>query len=191
MMVSEEKMIEGAHRLFKQRGVRSTKMQDVARACRVDLQEVTLIFKSKKDLVLTVFRHVVTKKAAYLSIVSSLSPSAVSELNTFFKFVNETIGALGAEFFMELKRYQPLALDQLKHLVDETLIPYLQKNMQRGLLEGFYRAELDSELYAVTYFYVLRTVLESERDWIQTNKAINLLNDVFLHGVLNVKGMRI
>lgn len=191
MMVSEEKMIEAAHRLFKQRGVRSTKMQDVARACRAGLPEVTLTFKSKKDLVLAVFRHTVSKKTAYLSIVSSLSPSAVSELNTFFKFVNETVDSLGEDFFMELKRYQPLAFDQLKLLVDETLIPCLQKNMQRGLMEGFYRPELDAELYATTYFYVLRSVLESERDWVQTNKAINLLNDVFLHGVLNVKGMRV
>ena len=191
MMVSEEKMIEAAHRLFKQRGVRSTRMQDVARACHASLGEITLLFKSKKDLVMAVFRHVVSKKAAHLSIVSSLSPSAVSELNTFFKFVNEAIDALGAELFTEIKRYQPLAFDQLKHLVDETLIPCLQKNMQRGLMEGFYRAELDSELYAATYFYVLRTVLESERDWIQTNKAVNLLNDVFLHGALNIKGMRV
>ena len=44
--------------------------------------------------------------------------------------------------------------------------------MQRGLSEGFYRTEVDTEFYAVTYFYILRTVLESERDWTQTKKAI-------------------
>lgn len=191
MMVSEEKMIEAAQRLFKQQGVRSTSMHDVARACRASLQDVTLIFTSKKDLMLAVFKHAASKKTAHLSIVSALSPSAVSELNTIFKFVSETIDSLGAEFHTELKRYQPLALDQLNHLVDETLIPCLQKNMQRGLSEGFYRTALDTELYATTYFSILRGVLESDRDWTQTIKAISLLNDIFLHGVLNAKGLRI
>jgi TetR/AcrR family transcriptional regulator, cholesterol catabolism regulator len=191
MKVSEEKIIEAAYALFKQRGIRSTSLQNVARACGTRLWEVNLLFKSKKDLLLAVVRHVVNKKAVYLLISSSLSPSAVTELNTFFKFVDDTIGALGADILAELKRYHPLALDHVKDIVDGTLIPCLQKNMQRGLSEGFYRPEVDTEFYAVTYFYILRTVLESERDWTQTKEAIRHINDIFLHGVLNAKGMRI
>ena len=63
--------------------------------------------------------------------------------------------------------------------------------MERGRTEGFFRNEVDSEQYASAYFYILRTVLESERDWIETKKAITHINDIFLHGVLNTKGMRI
>jgi len=191
MKVSEEKIIETAYTLFKQRGIRSTRMQHIAQACGTSLWDVSAIFESKKDLVLAIIRHIVNKKTVYLLISSSLSPSAVTELNTFFRFVDETVGAFGAEIFAELKRYHPLALDQLKDVVDDKLIPCLIKNIQRGLTEGFYRTELDSEMYASTYFYILRSVLESERDWSQTKKAITHINDVFLHGVLNVKGMRV
>jgi TetR/AcrR family transcriptional regulator, cholesterol catabolism regulator len=191
MKVGEEKIIETAYTLFKQRGIRSTRMQHVAQACGTSLWDVSVIFKSKKDLVLAVIRQIVRKKTAYLLISSSLSPSAVTELSTFFRFVDETLSAFGAEIFGELKRYHPLALDQLKDVVDEQLIPCLIRNMQRGLMEGFYRTELDSELYASTYFYILRSVLESERDWSQTKEAITHINDLFLHGVLNAKGMRV
>ena len=136
-------------------------------------------------------RHTVNKKATYLLINSSLAPSAVTELDTFYRFVDETLDALGSEIVSELKRYHPLALDQLQDIVEDTLIPCLQKNMQRGFTEGFYREELDAELYASTYFYLIRSVLESERDWIQTKTVIAHINDIFQHGVLNAKGMRV
>lgn len=191
MKVGEEKIIEAAYKLFRKRGIRSTSMQHVARVCGTCLWNVNLIFKTKKDLVLAVIRYTLLKKTGYLLINTSLAPSAVTELNTFFKFVEETIGGLGADIFMELKRYHPLALDQLRDVVDDTLIPCLQKNVQRGLSEGFYRENVDFELYATIYFDILRAVLEGESDWTQTKKSITQINDIFLHGVLNVKGMRI
>ena len=191
MKAGEEKIMEVAYRLFKQRGVRSTNLQHVARGCNSSLWDINLIFKSKKDLVLAVVRHTLNKKTAYLLINSSLSASAVTELNNFFKFVDDTLADLGAEILTEIRRYNPLALDQLRDLVDHKLIPCLQRNMERGHTEGFFRNEVDSGQYASAYFYILRTVLESERDWIETRKAITHINDIFLHGVLNTKGMRI
>jgi TetR/AcrR family transcriptional regulator, cholesterol catabolism regulator len=191
MKADEEKIMEVAYRLFKQRGIRSTNLQHVARGCNSSLWDINLIVKSRKDLVLAVVKHTLNKKTTYLVINSALCPSAVTELNNFFKFVDDTIADLGPEILTELRRYNPLALDQIRDLVDHKLIPCLQRNIDRGLTEGFFRNELDSGLYASAYFYILRTVLESERDWFETKKAIAHINDIFLHGVLNIKGMRI
>jgi hypothetical protein len=64
--------------------------------------------------------------------------------------------------------------------------------MERGLNEGFYREDLDFELYVPTYFYILRLVLESNRhDWSEIKQLIGQINDIFLHGALNAKGMRV
>jgi AcrR family transcriptional regulator len=191
MKIGEERILEVAYRLFKQKGVHSTRMLDVARACSVTLLDINLHFKSKKDLVLAVVMHILNKKADYLLINSSLSASAVTELNNFFRFINETINDLSVDFITELRRYHPLSLDQLRDLVDIRLIPCLQRNIQRGLTEGFYREELDSELYAFTYFYLLRSVLEREHEGNRIKKAVTHINDIFLHGVLNAKGMRV
>lgn len=191
MRIGEEKVAEVAYRLFKQRGVRSTNLQHIAKACGTSLFDLNSVYKSKKELVLAVVRYTLSKKASYLLINSSLSPSAVSELNNFFKVIGESIADLGADIFNELRRYNPEALDQLRELVDQNLVPSLQRNIERGLHEGFYRDSLDSAQYASTYFHILRTTLESERNWEETKKAVAQINDIFLHGVLNIKGMRI
>ena len=149
MKAGEEKIMEVAYRLFKQRGVRSTNLKHVARGCNSSLWDINLIFESKKDLLLAVVRYTVNKKTAYLLINSSLCPSAVTELYNFFKFVDDTITDLGADILIEIRRYNPLALDQLRDLVDHKLIPCLQRNMERGHTEGFFRNELDSGLVCV------------------------------------------
>jgi len=177
--------------LFTHRGIRSTNLQQIARASGSSLWDINSAFKSKKELVLSVVKHVLSKRADYLLINSSLSPSAVSELNNFFKFINDTLASLGPEILMELRRRNPVALDQIRELVDIRLIPYLQRNMVRGFTEGFFRTSIDSDQYASTYFHILRSVLESDRDWNETKRAVAHINDIFLHGVLNAKGMRI
>jgi TetR/AcrR family transcriptional regulator, cholesterol catabolism regulator len=191
MRIGEEKIMEVAYALFKQRGVRSTRLQDIARRCGGSLWDINLIYKSKKDLVLAVLTYTINRKSAYLFINSSLSPSAITELKSFFKFVEDTVSEIGPELLSELRRYHPLALNQVKELVDNKLIPALQRSIERGLTEGFFRSELDYKLYSSTYFQVLRTMLESPRDYNETKDSITLLNEIFLHGALNVKGIRI
>jgi len=192
MKVEEEKILAVAYRLFRQKGVRSTSLQHIARACGTSVWDINRVFQSKKDMVLAAVRHRFTQKSAYLLINPSLSPSAVAELHNFFQFIEDHIADLGPDIWEELRRYHPVSLDQLQELVDHQLIPYLQRNVERGLQEGFYRNDLDYELYVPTYFYILRTVLESNRqDWTDTKRTIRHIHDLFFHGTLNVKGMRI
>ena len=192
MKVSEAKIIEVAYRLFKHHGIRSTSLQKVARACSISLNDINLIFDSKRELVLAEIRHTLEKKTTYLVINSSISPSAVSELKNFHTFIDDTIADLGAEILSELRRYHPMALDQIREQVDNQLIPYLQRIIERGISEEFYRNEIDSELYISSYIFIIRSILESDRyDWAETKRMINHINDIFLHGALSEKGMRI
>jgi AcrR family transcriptional regulator len=192
MKLSEDKIIEVAYRLFKRRGVRSINMQNVAHGCGIGHQDIISIFSSKEELVLSVVKHTLNKKTSYMLINSSLSPSAVTELKNFFKVIDETIADLGADILTELRQYQPLTLDQIWELVDNKIIPNLQRIIERGLGEGFYRDDLDHELYVTTYIYFLHLVLENDNhNWEETLRIIHHVNDIFFHGVLNVKGMRI
>jgi AcrR family transcriptional regulator len=191
MKGGEEKILEGAYKLFREKGVRFVRMQQVARTCGLSLYDLNLKFRTKKELVLAVVKFILNKKSGYLLVNSSLSPSAVAELNNFFKFIDDNIGEL-SDIFTELKRNHPDVFDQLKELVDTRLIPYLQRIIDRGIDEGFYRNNFDHEFYAPTYFFLLRFILASgNNDWTATRRMISHINDIFLHGALNAKGMRI
>ena len=192
MKVNEEKIIEVAHRLFKQYGVRETNLQQVAQLSCLNLRDIKIILKSKKDLMFAVIKQTLNREIIYLLINSSLSSSAVTELDNFFRFTEDTITDFGPEILTELRRFHPLALNQIREIIDNKLIPYLQRIIVRGLSEGFYRDDFDQDLYIPSYIYVLFSVLENKSyDWAQTKRMINHINDIFLHGVLNAKGMRI
>jgi AcrR family transcriptional regulator len=192
MKVPEEKILEVAYALFKEKGVRAVRMQDVAKNCGITLWDINTKFKSKKELILNVIRYILTKKSTYLVVNSSVSPSAVTELSNFFKFISENLDELGSNIFLEFGRHDPLALDQLKELVELTLMPYMHKVIERGITEGFCRSDLDLDRYAPIYFYILRSIIESHSDnWIEAKHMVNHINDIFLHGALNAKGMRL
>ena len=190
--MNEETFLEAAYRLFRKKGIQAVNLQQIAHACSISLLEIKFMYKSKNELVSAVLWYTLNKKSNYLSISSSLSPSSVAELNNFFKFVDNNINELGQGIFTELKKYHPLALNQIKEWVDIRLAPYVQRVIERGLREGFCRDDLNYELYVPTYFYILRSILENDcNNWEEIMQMISHINDVFFHGVLNAKGMRV
>lgn len=191
MKEKEEKILDVAFGLFKQHGVQATTLKQVCAACNISVRELNVRYKSKKELTFAVVKCQLNKRVDNLLIRNTLTASAVKELAIFFRSVHETIADLGAEILEEIKRHHPVALDQLRQLVQYRLIPTLQRNMRRGLTEGFYRENIDPYQYAFTYFFLLRKVLEAESDWANTTRMISHLNDVFFHSALNTKGMRV
>lgn len=191
MRVSDGHVVNVALDLFRKKSVRGVRMQEIARQCGVSLYDLNCVFTSKKELVLAVIKSALQKRSTFLHVNSSLSPSSVTELNSFFKFITETLNELGAGIFSELARYHPIALDQLKEIVDLSLVPYLTKILDRGLEDGFCRTDLDRTLYATSYFSLLRSIIEKNRDnWTETKIQVNQLNDIFFHGALSAKGLR-
>lgn len=192
MRISEEKILDVALKLFKEKSVGAVRMQDIARACGVSLWDVNEKFKSKKDLILALIRCILRKKSTFLLVSSSISPSPVTELNNFLKFMHENIVELGPSIFIQLGRYHPVALDQLKEVVELTLMPYMQTVIERGIDEGFCRHELDREMYVASYFDTIRKAIEKNAsNWTETQRLVVHINDIYFHGALNVKGMRV
>lgn len=192
MRISEEKILDIAFKLFKDKSVRAVRMQDIARACGVSLWDVNEKFKSKKDVILSLIRYILRKKSTFLLVSSSISPSPVTELSNFLKFMHDNIIELGLSVFTELGRYHPVALDQLKDMVELTLMPYMQRVIERGIDEGFFRRELDREMYVALYFDTIRKAIEKNpSNWTETQRAVAHINDIYFHGALNVKGMRV
>src|SRR5688572_15893255 len=110
MKVGEARILDISYRLFKEKGVRSVTLKQIARGSQISLWDLNLKFKSKKDLILALVKRIIEKKSTYLFINSSLSASAVAELTKFFRVVEESVREF-EPIFQEVKRYDPVVLD--------------------------------------------------------------------------------
>lgn len=185
-------ILETAFNVFRQRGIRSSRMHDIAQACRTPMKAIHAVFPSKKELVQAALERVLEKNSVYLQVNPVLSPSAVVELSNFFDNTEHMLNqALTPGILFELKKYHPVVWTKIQMHVDNVLVPYIQRNLTRGISEGCYRNDFDSTLYAPMYFNTLRgLVYDQHLSLANTMRLIAQLNRVYLQGILTSKGMR-
>jgi AcrR family transcriptional regulator len=191
MNLREDTILDAAYKLFRQRGVRDTNMQHIAKSCGTTAWKISLTYQSKKYLVLALFKYLLQKNSGYLTVNPAISPTPVAELENFFRMIECIVDDFGADMLAELRRYQPETFEQLSDIVEDNLMPFIQKNIVRGASEGNYRDDIHQDIFVATYFKQLRSILESENlNWEETKTTLEQFHGILLRGVLSLKGIR-
>lgn len=190
--IHEEHIIEVALKLFQRQGIRSTSLQDVAKASGVSTKNLLQVYATKELLVLNVVKHVLTEYGKYLQLNPRLSPNATTEINNFFRYLEKVAQLLTESFLREIRKYYANTWKLLNDFKENELIPYLKENIKRGISEDYYRSDLDHDVYAQIYFLQLNSIIGSEqlgKTCIQS--LLPELHAIFIRGLLNVKGLRL
>ena len=191
MKVNDHTLLEAALPVFKTRGIRSASLRDIASSCGMKLQDLKNQFHSKQILVSAFVEYLLVRHSAHLQLNPVLSPTAMSELRNFYQLVEKLAVVLTPSILFELKKYSANGWLKLTEFKDQVLVPYVQQNLQRGIREGFYRDDIDVELYVKIYFdlfYVL--VTESKSQHRDNRILLSQFNKIFLRGILSMRGTR-
>lgn len=191
--VKEEKnIIDVAFKLFLRQGVRSTSLHDVAKASGVSTKTLIQVYDTKESLVLAVIKHILEEYSKYLQLNPSLSPNATTEINNFFRFMENSARILTQSLLREIRKYYAKPWQMLTDFRDNKLIPYLKENMKRGISEDYYRSDFDPEIYTHIYFLQLNSIIGSEQlEKINAQNLLPELHAIFIRGLLNVRGLRL
>ena len=99
----EDTILDAAYKLFRQRGVRDTNMQHIAKSCATTAWKISSTYGSKKYLVLALFKYLLQKNTGYLTVNPSISQTAVAELENFFRMIEGIVDDFGADMLAELR----------------------------------------------------------------------------------------
>lgn len=191
MKISAQTILEAALPVFNEQGIRATTLNEVARASGIRVQELKVHFHSKKVLVSAFVDYVLNRHAAYLKVNPLLSPNAITELQNFFQFVERLASEFTPTMLFELKRYNKGIWNKLTGFKDYRLVPYLQKNLKRGVAEGYYRDDIDQNLYTAIYFNLLLVVVTELKDRDDKNRRLlPEFHKIFLGGMLTTRAVR-
>lgn len=158
---TKEKILKAATKVFSEKGLHATRIEDIARACGINRQRLYAYFGSKRRLYVEV-------------LVESYSQIAFAE--SMDKLGEHDIGNLSGllvDVFLEFHRTHPefwrlLAWENLysgKHLTPANwkrlrgaYIDHIHSLYRKGQREGLFRKDIDFNTYmftvfSITYFY--------------------------------------
>lgn len=169
--------------LFAARGLQATNIDHISSHCQIKKREFYIHFESKEALIREIIADWISKSGKHLRMIPSLSFNAVTELQSYFSFVEETLVNLTPGIIAELQTYYTEQWLRLSYFRNTEIFPFMVRNIERGLSENVYRSNADKQLLARLYYYQVQAVYHNKY-------LLQEMHRLFMYGIVNHKGLQ-
>ncbi|MFZ4634628.1 MAG: TetR/AcrR family transcriptional regulator [Saprospiraceae bacterium] len=183
--------LERIKNLFMRYGVRNVTMDDVARELGISKKTLYQFVSSKDELVeQVVLKHIIEEKKQDMCVIAE-SQNAVDEILKLIDLGMNDIQQMKTNIVFELQRYFYAAWRHIEAYRQEHMSEYVRRNLERGIAEGLYRADLDVEL--VARLHVASTFNVFDENWFPRadyppEKVIRTCYLLYLNGIISDQG---
>jgi AcrR family transcriptional regulator len=155
-MAIKDKILQQCSESFLKFGIRSISMDDIARSIGISKKTIYTHFDKKDGLIMKAVQYIVSKDEQEIESITNESIDAVDEMISIARHVLMMFRKMSPSVVFDLQKYYP----QVWKLVDEKHFEFIyatiKKNIERGVIEGYYRSDIDADI--VSKFYVQLTV---------------------------------
>lgn len=190
----KQRILEGAHALFVQHGVRSVSMDDVAKALSMSKKTLYLHFTNKDELVTQVVNmHLDTERDEFGQI-AEISGNSIEELFNLSKCLRQHAFRINPSLLHDLQKYHMEAWAVFQKFKKDFIKKQITENIRRGVSEGYYREGLNADILAILRMEVIQLAFSDEVfprarfDFLEVQMNVF---DHFVHGLLSEKGKKL
>ncbi|MCF8234683.1 MAG: TetR/AcrR family transcriptional regulator [Bacteroidales bacterium] len=193
MQEKEIKILKGARKLYKQYGIRSVTMDDVANHLGISKKTLYQFVKDKNELVKKVIENDLAMKNEGFTAIFDKNLNAIDELLEVNKYINKLFKEYQPGMEFDLKKYYPEYFLEVKGRKRERMFKSISENLKRGISEGLYRKELDVDLLSKLHVFRCENLIEYDvfsRDELISDHFVNELFTYHMHGIASEKGLK-
>ena len=180
--------------LYLRYGVRSVSMDDLAHHQGISKKTLYQYFDDKNDLVNQVTTLLLKERMAQYAAAIKDSSNAMDELFSISKLMRKHFSELNPALMYDLQKYHPEAWGLFLKHENEVVYHLVVKNLERGVAESFFRADLNVNILAkmrveqIHLSFDERLFPKNEFDFTEVQMQ---LFDHFVHGVLTETGLEL
>lgn len=185
-----EQILKVATREFTTIGVKSVKMDDIARKLKISKRTLYEIYDNKEQLLLeSVARRIHEFDATLERFDSSGEKQVIDILLEFYRLQMEELRDMNPVYYEDLHKY-PSVMSFLEQ-VNKEHKAHSKDFFKRGVLEGYFRNDFNYELISLLGNNVMQNVMESKL--YNTYSLQDIFRNVvmlFIRGLCTAKGIQ-
>lgn len=186
-----ERILERAMQDFANHGIRSVRMDDIAKSLGVSKRTVYEIFGDKETMLFEGLKIYEERKRTYLQhYAEENGHHSIDIILEAYRMKVEEVRAVNPQFYSDLMKYPKLE-GYMKQRQAQARDGYL-KFMQRGVDEGFLRGDINYEMIPLMFEAIGQYVLSNQL--LQKYSVEELFSNYFLialRGLCTSKGLKI
>ncbi len=194
ILEQKNKILHQSKDLFMKYGFKSITMDDIAKELGISKKTLYQFFTDKNDLVnQTVDAHLYYMESN-CNHISINNKDAILSMISITQFISTNIKQANYKILFELKKYFKEAWDKMHNHRVVFVSASVQKNIELGMEQGLFRANIDAKLTSRLYVHLLDFLLEP--DWLDKEgydiKSTHLqIVEFYLRAICTDKGLKI
>jgi AcrR family transcriptional regulator len=192
-METKERILVKADELFNRYGIRSVSMDDLATGLGISKKTVYQYYTDKDELVDAVFKASIeeNKKCCLAGRIGA--DNAVDEVLKGFEMVQVMLSNLNPSVLFDLEKYHTKTYKKFLEFKDGFLYGMIKENIERGIKEEMYRADIDIDIMTR---YRLYSIMLSFNPEVFPNNRSQLVHieqqllEHFIYGIATAKGQK-
>lgn len=183
-----QKILDTAMGLFKQKGIKAVRMDDIATEIAISKRTLYEIYSNKEDLLFECIRNENELLTKRLSDYALTAENEMAVIAYFIKLRLKDLGSINPLFFTEMNKYERIMafFRQSK----EKPSAHSQVFMRKGIEHGFFRGDLNygivNKMGDAAMDFVMHTRLYEQY---KLDEIFHTFIIVFLRGCCTEKGL--
>lgn len=157
-----ELMLDQIKDLFFEFGIRNLNMDDISHKLGISKKTLYKFVKSKEDLISQLFVYDQEKWVTAMNTIGSLEVNAIEKLFKVSLMVYEEMKRFNPMLLFELRKYYEPLFNEFNASRMAHISRSMTTNLEKGILEGLYRKDLNNEAVVAIYMNYLVEIHNAE-----------------------------
>ena len=192
--MNKTNILDKVQELFMKYGLKSVSMDDISRKLGISKKTLYQCVANKRDLIKEVFqKHIEEEEAAIDKIVAN-SKDAVDEMIEIARFVTALLREVSPTTLYDMQKYYGDIWGMMEALHQDHIYSVIKTNLDRGISEGLYRKDLNTDIIAKLYVGKTLLIVDEDvfplKDYNKENLYLEYVH-YHLHGIALPKGLKL
>lgn len=183
-----QKILDTAMGLFKQKGIKAVRMDDIATEIAISKRTLYEIYSNKEDLLFECIRNENKLLTKRLSDYALTAENEMAVIAYFIKLRLKDLGSINPLFFTEMNKYERIMAFFRQN--KDKQAAHSQVFMRKGIEHGFFRGDLNygivNKMGDAAMDFVMQTRLYEQY---KLDEIFHTFIIVFLRGCCTEKGL--
>jgi AcrR family transcriptional regulator len=189
MEKQKTQIIQAASKLFKEQGARRVSIDDICSELRISKKTFYACFAQKEDLIDEFIEY---ENSLFFKKVNKLirNKNSIESLLTINKEMRKYHEKIPELFASDTKKYYPNIFEKHRKKNAEVAYQGFMENLKKGIEEGYYRNNLDVELFSTLYLSWNNGLCQPLFEKFPKKRVIEFFFDMSIQLIVSEKGLK-
>lgn len=161
-MDTKQTILNKTEALFMRYGLKSVTMDDISRELGISKKTLYQYVANKQDLIEQIFQKRIQEEKSVMRQIRSETRDAIEEMLKIAAYVTLMLRKMSPTVMYDLEKYYKKTWSQMQQLHKRHVYQIILDNLERGIADGVYRAEINPDIIAKIYVAKSTDIVDPE-----------------------------